>query len=645
MTSMTVKPRLPLAPPLALAIALALVAAAPAPAFAERTRDYVVKAGDTCMAIATRELGGQVHLDAMHRLNPQLGPPPHNLVAGQVLKLPVIEVAPDAELAAPRGRVEVRRAGSAEWTTGAEGEDLFRTWRVGTRERSTATVKFADSSTIDMREDTVVVIFGPSAAQQPMLRTSVERGALRSRLAALDGKPRLSVDTPAGTAQLVEGSAVVDVDAAGETRLSNHTGKPATLANARGRVAVTANYGSSVKRDKPPTPPRPLPAAPAWVRNIVAPGELALIWRGDPPTLRGEWSPVAEAVKYRIEIARAETPATAEARLEVPAAVTKLEAANLPAAEYVVTVASVDAGGFEGRPSEPLRVQVIELDRPEAVTGATFTPPPGLVCRAGRDAPAAGDPPTPVVLVRDDGDRGHITCTSAAGTTTLELALPPPVLTAPPPVRPKRGEPTSVDIATSGVAPAAVQVTGRGVEVLAVEPAAGAVRVTLRAAAPGALSLALPGEAAPALVIPVDVAADAPPPPPPPSRSRRARGPAIALVGLAGATVGRLDDGALLGAEVEVALRAPLGAYLGLASRAGTGAAWGAAGLIARGTGTLRPLVRAGLAVDAERAAATLGVGLERSVARWAQVRAQGEAVISAGESAMHLVLGVALSR
>jgi len=620
----------------ALPAAIAAFIAVAAPARADSTRDYVVKAGDTCVSIATRELGGQAQLGEFHRLNPQLGPQPHTLVAGQVLKLPVIEIKPDAELASPRGRVEVRRAGTEQWTPGTEGEDLFRTWRVGTRERAAATVKFADTSALDLRENTVIVIFGPSATQQRVLRTSVERGALRSRLAALDGGPRLAIETAGGTAELGGGSAVIDVDATGETRLSNHAGRPATLATPRGRVVVNEDHGSKAQRDRPPLPPRPLPPRPAWVR----PAELVLSWKGEPTSLTGSWAPVAEAAKYRIEIARADTPTVAEARLEVAAAVTRLAAANLPPGEYVVRVSSVDAVGLESRPSDPLRVQLIEVSRPVAVTGATLTPPPGLPCRAGGEAPAAGAAPEPVTLVRSPDGIARVTCGAPGTATTLEIPLPTPMAIGPPLLRGKPGEVVRAEIAARGVAPEALRVTGRGAEVVSIEPGPEVVRVAVRAGPAGSIVVAIAGAAEPLLVIPVTAETA------PPKVTARAGRPAphtLAAIGLGGVTTGRGTD-FRYGVEAEVTLGGPVGAYAGVVDRT-DGEAAGELGLIARGGTRLRPFARLGVEANLDRADAAAGLGLELVVAPWLALRLQGEVTGSSGDTAVNGVLGVVISR
>lgn len=160
---------------------------------AEPTRDYVIRSGDTCLAIATRELGDAKRLEDIHRLNPSLGKAPHNLRPGQTLRLPVAKSSAAALLARTKGSVDVNAPGSSDWAGGVQGQDLYKSWRVATRSEATAKIQFTDASSIEMRQDTVVVVFGSAGSSSTVARTQLQRGVLRSRLAALDGKPRVSI--------------------------------------------------------------------------------------------------------------------------------------------------------------------------------------------------------------------------------------------------------------------------------------------------------------------------------------------------------------------------------------------------------------------------------------------------------------------
>lgn len=114
---------------LALVIVAALAAvgasgASGAPASAQPAREptveYIVKAGDTCVGIAQRELGDRDGYVAIHRLNPRLGKLPHVLRAGQRLRLP-LPAAP-----APEWRPGIARHVAALFGPGVAGGGTIR---------------------------------------------------------------------------------------------------------------------------------------------------------------------------------------------------------------------------------------------------------------------------------------------------------------------------------------------------------------------------------------------------------------------------------------------------------------------------------------------------------------------------------------
>lgn len=366
---------------------------------AEPTRTYVVKSGDTCLGIAARELGDKDQLAALHRLNPQLGRQPHKLVPGQVLTLPAGAKA-DANLTFQQGDVQVRRAGEEAWQHTPTGADLFRAWRVGSHERASAQVTFADRSVIGMRENTIVVIFGPSrgsAGVAPM-RATLESGALRSKLADLDGPP-VQVTTRSSVATIL-GSAVVEVAQTGATLVSNHMGKPAKVASrtvTRKVVKVVPGYGTKVAVGAEPATPTPLPPTPSW----GAVPDVAIAWTGQPATLHAAWLPVRTAAKYRIELATDVGLTAVMQRIEAPATATALELRELPPGAYYLSVISVDAEGLESIPSPPRAVRVAALALPTgaAVHGDRVLVPLGgeLVAPADTTCTLDGRAATPLV--------------------------------------------------------------------------------------------------------------------------------------------------------------------------------------------------------------------------------------------------------
>ena len=101
--------------------------------------EYVVRKGDSCESIARRELGDPAAEVTLHLYNPHLGPEPHELKPGMVLKLPRQAPAPapppsvdSGVIAVSRrqGPVGVRSPEQDSWEPARRGLELQRGWRV-----------------------------------------------------------------------------------------------------------------------------------------------------------------------------------------------------------------------------------------------------------------------------------------------------------------------------------------------------------------------------------------------------------------------------------------------------------------------------------------------------------------------------------
>lgn len=442
-----------------LVIAIALViggAAGESAADEPQLIDYVVKPGDTCMGIAGRVLGDRQRYGLIHKYNPGMGRLPHRLKPGTILKLPDPAgfLRPDAKLTAKRGPVEVQKATEVEWGRALRGMDLFRAWKVNSLERASAEITFRDRSLIQMRENTLVVIYGPTSGRvRRQARTAeLERGALRSRLGELTGGQGVSVVTPSAEAELGQGSALVSVDDAGTSRVANHAGKPVVVrgrTRRRARVVVERGMGSKVERDRSPTKPQPLPPTPGWAASTAT----RFVDTGQGGTISGEWAPVAGAARYRVEIASASGEVLAA--VEVPAAVSRFEAHRLPEGSYQVSVAAIDGDGFEGISSPPRGFEVIgcQIFAPGAVDAtasaavapgpdddqppAVAAPPPParyligttVVVPAGLSCSIDGGPSSPE-LILDRPGRHTIGCVDSTGAAAPPLAVEVAAVTA-----------------------------------------------------------------------------------------------------------------------------------------------------------------------------------------------------------------------
>ncbi|MFZ5442764.1 MAG: FecR domain-containing protein [Myxococcota bacterium] len=339
----------------ALLLTMVLAAAEPPPAAQET---WTVKAGDTCDAIARAVWGDRKHIAELHRWN-ELGPLPHNLRPGMVLRLraPTETKAegPDATLTFLKPAVRTRHL--LEWQPAQLGMGLFRLDEVNTLKGAGAALRFRDLSSLLLDENALIVIYGDSAPRKPSEPTGVTLvdGELRLALAQMRAKP-LAVNTPAGAVSASGMQGVVAVDGAQTTRVSVFEGT--SLVSAKGvTVTVPSNHGTRVRQNQPPEPPRLLPETPALaaVPPVLVAGPDGLA------SLALSWPAAARAEQYRVQLAR---DVDFVDRLR-DAWTPKLEATldRLEPGALEVRVIAFDEVGLQSRPSTTAHVEVVELGR------------------------------------------------------------------------------------------------------------------------------------------------------------------------------------------------------------------------------------------------------------------------------------------
>lgn len=423
----------------ALALAPRAPQASAQDAAGDETIQYTIQVGDTCYGIAQRFFGNprQCH-EVIYRYNPHMGSDASNIRPGVTITIPVRnQNAPDARVTRTAREVQARSSSSADWRSARRGLGLYRGWHVSTEEAASAEVTFRDESQIQMRENTLVIIYGGTAESTARRRTSqatLERGTLRSRL----GDLRLQVTTPSGQTDLDGGSSVVTVDGEGSSVVSNHSGGAARVRGTSGApVTVRPGFGSTVVRGERPARPRPLPATPSLTGDTRR-SVIGVVGAGG--TLVGEWAAVPGAEYYRVELSTEADGGGLIAAVQAPATVTRFEVHRLPAGTYYLALATIDASRLESRPSEriPLTVSLVGLQAPGAaepdrtsvtdgdwarpaaapavLRGTRFFSPDGFLCGLG-DGPAAAEG----VFTR--GGRAELTCTATAGGTQPALAV------------------------------------------------------------------------------------------------------------------------------------------------------------------------------------------------------------------------------
>ncbi|HEX2568636.1 MAG TPA: LysM domain-containing protein [Polyangia bacterium] len=347
------------------------------PPAAPALREYRVEPGDTtCLQVAKKVFGDPKAVRLIHAYN-RLGPQPHHLQPGQILRLPVSEKAPapegpDAHLSFVRNRVE---AYTPEPHRGEKDEALLRGNRVSTEEASSAELTFRDDSRLQLGERTLVIVLGDESrktAQRPTGETTLVEGELRAHLGALAGAPAAAsapfgVRTSGGHRIAMErgggqGEAKIEVEPDRLARLAVYQGR--SRLGSRGKeVVVPEGFGSQAKAGQRPTPPRPLPVTPVWVE---APKRLVLIREGgERAVVTGTYEPGSgegpAIVSWHVQVARDLRFNDLVVDTRVPADTTRLEAQGLAGGTFYARVSGIDAERFEGKFSPPAEVRVAEL--------------------------------------------------------------------------------------------------------------------------------------------------------------------------------------------------------------------------------------------------------------------------------------------
>jgi hypothetical protein len=281
----------------------------------------------------------------------------------------VLKVAPAgtlAEVAAVANDVALR-APTSSWENAAVGETLSRAWRLKTGDDSASTLQFIDQSQAQLRENSLIVVYGAGRLQRSG-EVELSSGGLRMRMDELLGAAPMQVTTTAGHIDMSAGNMLLSVDSTGMNRVANHGGKPvrvrpkkpssppptSTTASAPtssvDAVEVTVGMGTRMEVGKAPEPPKPLPASPSWASPPT------LTWNKDGPTVQATLR-VQPGHTHRVEVLQTQlgqvrnpTPQSVM-RLMLPANVDVIDVRSLPLGHYELVTSSVDATGMESIPT------------------------------------------------------------------------------------------------------------------------------------------------------------------------------------------------------------------------------------------------------------------------------------------------------
>lgn len=335
---------------------------------------------------------------------------------------------PDGTISHKHNEVRSQPVANADWHDAELGESLYKQGRVSTSTGAMAAVRLRDDSTVAMRQNTLMIVYGHHAthrAEVIAMDAELERGTLRARLGELEGGRKAAIASPSATTELAGGNNLLKVDEQGTTRVANH-GEGNTEVVAKrggGKTKLAKGMGVKVRRDARAATPIALPPTPAWGSGP----RVFLSVPGQRSEVRGRWAKVEQAQAYFVELSRDEPGVDVLAAVEVPGTAEGFEIHALPAGRYHVRVASIDGDQFESIPSDARELELVDValagpggagvewptdspsPTPRVLPGTALELPAGVRCGADLDtlvaAPVYREPGLTTLVCRTDDER------------------------------------------------------------------------------------------------------------------------------------------------------------------------------------------------------------------------------------------------
>jgi hypothetical protein len=341
---------------LAATTPLAARAAEPTPGYPEAVVQWGVQRGETCDGVARALYGSAKHARLVQRYN-RVGCA-GALPEGLTLVMPAaVTVVPDARLRFVTPKVRAKPPG-AGWSDAAPGQPLTSSSSVNTMSDGRADIAFVDRTHVLMAPNTLVVIYGTAretrVSKTPPPTVEIEAGEVKAGLAALRGAPMEVAVKDGGRVRAASRDAVVERK--GERTTVAVFDGSADMTSAGRSVTVPKDHGARFFTAKPPSPPRPLPSAPAWAAGG---SEAVVLGLDGVGTIAARWEPVPKALSYRIELARDAAMLDLAAREEAPARVLSFRGERLPAGRYYLTVRAIDDEEYLGIAAEPRAITIV----------------------------------------------------------------------------------------------------------------------------------------------------------------------------------------------------------------------------------------------------------------------------------------------
>ena len=324
---------------------------------------YVVQPGDTCMGIAKKVYGNASEYTRIHKYN-ALGPLPHNLKAGDVIRLRDADVdktaslPSDAVLTAFGATVNVRSAQRGEWKPAQLHHPLFRLDEVHTLSGAFADILFQDNSTLQMKQNALVIIYGGKSSKVHLRKTAgiqLIEGELGVSLADLR-KPPAAIATPSAEISVRAKEALIYVDAQQTSRVSVQSGEAKITAQGKS-VSLKSGQGTRIQKNAAPEPPMQLPSPPAW--EDANPHELHVSYGTRKTTALLPWAQPPSPGLFRVEVS--EDSLFQKLTLATTTDKPFFPLSELDSGTFYVRVRALNNAGLVGSPSLVKRLDILQV--------------------------------------------------------------------------------------------------------------------------------------------------------------------------------------------------------------------------------------------------------------------------------------------
>ena len=279
---------------------------------------------------------------------------------GPAPPVPLQSVETGARFTSFEGSVQVKKAGTLDWTPATAAIVLRQNDLVRTGGGATAQILFADGTVIDVRPDSLTTI--EETSQNPVSRQyrvalSIQSGEANFQTAArtVPGETTISTPTVRTTADR-ETTGSVQVAESGETGLRIFSGAGRAETSTGQRISLASNEGVTVDAagsagEKTALPTVPVLTAPPHDTEVAYPDPTRAI------TLL-MWNAVPDATMYRVTVDF--SPTFARPLIDRQGyRNTQMELRGLEPATYFWRVAAIDSSGSEGAFAGPSRFSLL----------------------------------------------------------------------------------------------------------------------------------------------------------------------------------------------------------------------------------------------------------------------------------------------